>query len=66
MITLLLTVAFIGFIAWAITYFVPGLPPKLITLIWVLAGIFIFFYIMNWFGVWSIGDFGGPRHNLRR
>ena len=46
----LIKVALIGLIAWAVGYFVP-MPPKIKTLVYVLAGIIALLVVLHGFGV---------------
>lgn len=57
---LLLVIAIAGLVAWALGYFIP-MPEKFRTAIYVLAGLFVLFYMLQYFGVWH----GLPR-GLRR
>ncbi len=51
-IAIMLVIALIGLIAWAIVTFIP-MPPKFATAIYVLAGIFVLLYILQVFGLIS-------------
>lgn len=50
MISLILVVALIGLICWAVAYFIP-MPPRFITGVYVLGGIMALLYVLNYFGV---------------
>lgn len=56
MISLLIYIAILGLIAWAIVYFIP-MPPKFATAIYVLAGIIALLLVLQAFGLMT----GAPR-----
>lgn len=58
MISLLIVIALVGLVAWALTYFIP-MPPKIATLVQVVAAVCILLYVLQWFGV--VGDLGPRR-----
>jgi len=60
LVTLLLTIAVIGLIAWLIVKFIP-MPPNFATAIYVVAGICVLLYIFQAFGLISgIGNVRVP------
>lgn len=56
---LLLVVALIGLLAWAIVKFIP-MPPNFATLIYVVSGIVALFYVLHAFGLVG-GSFNVPK-----
>ncbi len=50
---ILITIALVGLIVWALTYFIP-MPEKFKTLIYVIAGIVVLLYVLNAFGIYSL------------
>lgn len=50
MVTLILTIAIVGFLAWAVVAFIP-MPEKVKTVIYVVAGIVIIALVLNAFGL---------------
>lgn len=50
LISLLLVLAVIGVLAWAVVKFIP-MPPNIATLIYVVAGIVAFLYVLQAFGL---------------
>lgn len=50
MLTILVTIAIVGLIAWALTYFIP-MPEKFKTAIYVVAGIGLLLYLLQFLGV---------------
>lgn len=57
-VTLLLTIAVIGLIAWLIVTFIP-MPPQFKTAIYVVAGVAVLFYLLQAFGL--VGGLGSIR-----
>lgn len=57
--SLILVIALIGLIAWAVTEFIP-MPPKFATLIYVIAGIAVVVYLLQ-----ALGVVGGPALRLK-
>jgi hypothetical protein len=53
MITILITIALVGLVAWALTYFIP-MPDKFKTLIYVVAAVFMLLYVLSAFGVYHM------------
>jgi len=49
-VSLLLVVAVMGALAWAVVKFIP-MPPNIATLIYVVAGIVAFLYVLQAFGL---------------
>jgi uncharacterized membrane protein len=54
MIGLLVYIALVGLLAWALVYFIP-MPPKFATGIYVLAAIFVLLIILQAFGLLPAG-----------
>ena len=59
MIGLVLTLALVGLIVWAITTYIP-MPPMFKTVIYVIVAICLILYLMQVFG---IGDLPVPRYH---
>ena len=59
LITVLLTIAIIGLVAWLIVRFIP-MPPNFATIIYVVAGIVVLLYILSAFGLISGGGIRVP------
>lgn len=51
MLELIITIALVGLVVWAITYFIP-MPEKFKTAIYVVAGICLLLYLLQMLGVW--------------
>jgi hypothetical protein len=56
MLTVIVTIALVGLIVWALTFFIP-MPPKFAVAIQVIAGIFLLLYLLNFAGV-HVGHLG--------
>lgn len=60
LISLIISIALLGLIVWAVTYFIP-MPEKFKTLIYVVAGVCLLLYLLYYLGVWH-GFTPLPRH----
>lgn len=62
MITLIISIALVGLVVWAVTTYIP-MPPPFKAAIYVLATVGLLLYLLNYFGVWH-GDLF-PAHPRR-
>lgn len=54
LISILITIALVGLVVWALTFFIP-MPEKFKTLIYVIAGVFCLLYLLDVFGLYHLG-----------
>lgn len=59
MISLIVSIALVGLLVWAVTFFIP-MPEKFKQAIFVLAGVGLLLYCLRVFGIWN-----GPLPKLR-
>lgn len=60
-ITLIIVIALMGLIVWAVTYFIP-MPEKFKVAIYVVAGVCLLLYLLSFFGLFSLSDLRGSHH----
>lgn len=60
MLSLIIFIALVGLIVWALTTYIP-MPPAFRTAILVIAAVCLLFYVLNAFGVLHSLDFPLPR-----
>ncbi len=60
MIEIIVTIALVGLVVWAITTLIP-MPPRFAQAIYVLAVVFLVLYLLNAFGLYSFGSHGRVR-----
>lgn len=60
MIELVITIAIVGLIVWAVTTFIP-MPAGFKTAIYVVALVCVIVYLLRSFGLWSGGDVPVPQ-----
>ncbi len=51
LISLVIAIALVGLVVWAIVHLIP-MPPPFKTVIYVVAGVALLFYLLNFFGLW--------------
>lgn len=59
MISLIVLIALLGLLVWALTTFIP-MPPAFKTAIVVIATVFLLLYLLQMFGLWN-GSLSLPR-----
>lgn len=64
MISLIVTIALVGLLVWAITTLIP-MPQPFRTAIYVLAVVFLVLYVLNALGLYSVGTLGNGPGKLR-
>ncbi len=60
MIEIIVTIALVGLVIWAVTSLIP-MPPKVTQAIYVLGVVFLVLYLLNAFGLYSFGSHGRVR-----